>query len=164
VGKPEEPYIRVVVETYYESGSGLHGDIQSSGTSVSASVGSISAKRPLGTSAGPGSVASPPAAQAGSTSMLDLSDPWLASALAVAIKAHIEAAPADAANIKARGFGLKTVEDLAQYYKDMTPIVQNARVQARQQKVAARKQLVSQTGAVEAAHQAVTAQVIGKLS
>jgi hypothetical protein len=27
VGKPEEPYIRVVVETYYESGSGLHGDI-----------------------------------------------------------------------------------------------------------------------------------------
>jgi hypothetical protein len=27
VGKPEEPYIRVIVETYYESGSGLHGDI-----------------------------------------------------------------------------------------------------------------------------------------
>ena len=73
--------------------------------------------------------------------MLDLNDPWLASALAVAIKAHIEAVPADAANIKARGFGLKTVGDLAQYYKDITPIVQNARVLARQQKVAARKQL-----------------------
>ena len=27
VGKPEEPYIRIVVETYRESGSGLHGDI-----------------------------------------------------------------------------------------------------------------------------------------
>ena len=27
MGKPEEPYIRVVVETYIESGSGLHGDI-----------------------------------------------------------------------------------------------------------------------------------------
>jgi hypothetical protein len=27
VGKPEEPYIRIVVETYYESGSGLHGDL-----------------------------------------------------------------------------------------------------------------------------------------
>jgi hypothetical protein len=27
MGKPEEPYIRVVVETYRESGSGLHGDI-----------------------------------------------------------------------------------------------------------------------------------------
>jgi hypothetical protein len=27
VGKPEEPYIRIIVETYYESGSGLHGDI-----------------------------------------------------------------------------------------------------------------------------------------
>ena len=39
-------------------------------------------------------------------------------------------------------FGLKTVEDLAQYYKDITPIVQNARVLARQQKVAARKLLL----------------------
>jgi hypothetical protein len=27
MGKPEEPYIRIVVETYRESGSGLHGDI-----------------------------------------------------------------------------------------------------------------------------------------
>jgi len=27
VGKPEEPYIRIIVETYIESGSGLHGDI-----------------------------------------------------------------------------------------------------------------------------------------
>ena len=109
-------------------------------------------------------MASPPAAQGGSPSALDLSDPWLASALAVAIKAHVEAAPADAANIKARGFGLKTVEDLAQYYKDITPIIQNARMLARQQKVAARKQVVSQIGVVEAAHQAFTAQVLGKLS
>jgi hypothetical protein len=93
---------------------------------------------------------------------LDLSDPWLASALALAIKAHVEAAPAQAANIRARGFGLKTLEDLAQYWKDITPIVQNARVQARQQKVAARQRQVLQIGA-EAAHQAVTAQVIGRL-
>ena len=103
-------------------------------------------------------------ARAGSPSTLDLRDPWLASALAVAIKAHIEAMPADAAKIKARGFGLKTVEDLAQYYKEITPIVHNARVLARTRKVAARKQLVSQAGAVEAAHQAITAQPIGKLS
>jgi len=27
MGKPEEPYIQIVVETYSESGSGLHGDI-----------------------------------------------------------------------------------------------------------------------------------------
>lgn len=27
MGKPEEPYIRIIVETYLESGSGLHGDI-----------------------------------------------------------------------------------------------------------------------------------------
>ena len=27
MGMPEEPYIQIVVETYIESGSGLHGDI-----------------------------------------------------------------------------------------------------------------------------------------
>lgn len=27
MGKPEEPYIRIVVETYIERASGLHGDI-----------------------------------------------------------------------------------------------------------------------------------------
>lgn len=27
MGKPEEPYIRMIVETYAESGSGLHGDL-----------------------------------------------------------------------------------------------------------------------------------------
>jgi hypothetical protein len=27
MGKPEEPYILMVVETYLESGSGLHGDL-----------------------------------------------------------------------------------------------------------------------------------------
>ena len=27
MAKPEEPYIELIVETYYESGSGLHGDI-----------------------------------------------------------------------------------------------------------------------------------------
>jgi hypothetical protein len=27
MAKPEEPYIELIVETYYESGAGLHGDI-----------------------------------------------------------------------------------------------------------------------------------------
>jgi hypothetical protein len=75
----------------------------------------------------------------------------------------MEAAPADAANIKARGFGLKTVEDLAQYYKDITPIVQNARVLARQQKVAARKLSASQTGKVQIAQLAVRTQMTEKI-
>ena len=102
-------------------------------------------------SAGPGPVASAPAAPAGPSSPLNLSDPWLASTLAVAIKAHLEAAPAtDHANIKARAFGLKTIGDLAQYHKEITPVVTNARLLARQQKVAARKQPVLQIHAVQA--------------
>ena len=89
------------------------------------------------TSAGPGSTVS-------ASSALNLDDPWLASALAVAVKAHIEATPADAANIRAQAFGLKTVGDLAQYNDAMTPVVQKARVAARVQKVAARKLAASQ--------------------
>ncbi len=27
MGKPEEPYIRIIVETYRDGGSGLHGDL-----------------------------------------------------------------------------------------------------------------------------------------
>jgi len=53
------------------------------------------------------------------------------------IPAHIEAVPADEANIKARAFGIKTAGDLAQYHKEITPVVNNARVLARQRKVAA---------------------------
>jgi phospholipase C len=97
----------------------------------------------------PGPVASAPVAPVGSTVPLNLSDPWLASTLAVAMKAHIEAVPADAASIQARVFGLKTVGDLAQYYNEMTPIISNARAVARQQKVAARKQPVLQTVPVQ---------------
>jgi hypothetical protein len=132
----------------------------STGTVVNSTVGAISGEATRATSGASGPA--PPTAQGGSPSSLNLSDPWLASALAVAIKAHMEAVPADAANIKARGFGLKTIEDLAQYHKDITPIVQNARLLARQKKVAARKELVSRTGVVEAAQQAATTQVIGK--
>lgn len=106
--------------------------------------------------------ATPPTAKAGSPSPLNLNDPWLASALAVAVKAHMEAAPADAAKIQARGFKLKTVEDLAQYHKDLTPIVQKARSLARQTKVAARQQPVARTAMVEAAQEAATAKVIEK--
>src|ERR1017187_9655974 len=135
----------------------------SAGSTVSSSVGSISGKVPSAAAVGPGVAASPPAAQAVSTAMLDLNDPWLSSALAVAIKAHMEAVPTDAANIKTRGFGLKTVQDLAQYHKDITPIVQNARVLARQQNVAARKLSASQTGKLQISQQAVRAQVTEKL-
>ena len=77
------------------------------------------------------------------SSALNLDDPWLAAALAVAAKAHVEATPADAANIKARAFGLKTVGDLAKYHDEMSPVVDKARVAARQLKVAARKQPVA---------------------
>ncbi len=104
-----------------------------------------------------------PAAQAGPSSTLNFNDPWLASALAVAVKAHIEAVPSDAANIRARGFGLKTVGDLAQYFTDIKPIVDNARTVARQRRIAAKKQPVLEIGAVQAAHLAVTAQAVEKL-
>jgi phospholipase C len=112
------------------------------------STGTVAAPAAAAPANAVGSALSAPA-PAGLSSALDLSDPWLASTLAVAIKAHIEAVPADAESIKARGFGLKTVADLAQYYKDITPIVNNARVLARQQKVAARKPPVLQTGTVQ---------------
>ena len=144
------------------SGPVPRGPITSSVASVSSAVGSISEKALAATSVGPGPAASSPPARTES-STLDLNDPWLASALAVAAKAHIETAPADAANIKARVAGLKTVGDLAQYYKDMTPIVSNARAVARQQKVAARKHPVSLTGAVLTEHQVVTAVATEKL-
>jgi hypothetical protein len=118
------------------------------GTVVSSAVGAISGEATLATSVASGAVASAPAAPVGSASMLNRDDPWLASALAVAVKAHIEAAPTGAANIRARAFQLKTVEDLAQYYKDLAPIVSNARAQARQQKVAARKLAALEAGKV----------------
>jgi hypothetical protein len=57
----------------------------------------------------------------------------------------MEAVPTDAANIKARGFGLKTVGDLAQYYRDITPVINKAKALARQKKVVARKQSVAHT-------------------
>jgi phospholipase C len=111
----------------------------SSGVSLRAAVESISGEAALATSVGPGAVASLRVAPVGSASTLNLDDPWLASA----VKAHIEAAPVEAPNIRARAFKLKTVGDLAQYFKDMTPVVQNARVRARQQRVTARKMSVS---------------------
>ncbi len=133
--------------------------VVSTGTTLASAVGSISVEASPATSAGPGAVASRPAAQPASTTVLDLNDPWLASALALAIKAHIEAVPADAVAIKARGFALKTVGDLAQYYKDITPIVQTARVAARQKNVAARQLAAAETGKLQAASQVVRAEV-----
>jgi phospholipase C len=68
-----------------------------------------------------------------------ISDPWLAAATAVAVKAHIEAAPAETASIVSRMKGLKTLGDLAQYHSEVTPIISNAQAAARQQRVSARK-------------------------
>ena len=107
-----------------------------------------------GTPVGPsGAVSSATSVEPGSAaqaaaSNLDLSDPWLAAAIALAVKAHIEAAPAQADSIRARGFGLKTVSELAQYHSEIAPIVQNAQAAARQRKVAARK-LAAQTATVQ---------------
>ncbi|HEY4029872.1 MAG TPA: alkaline phosphatase family protein [Caulobacteraceae bacterium] len=80
---------------------------------------------------------------ANSAAPLDLTNSWLSAALAVAAKAHIEAVPADAATIPGRVFGVKTVGDLAAYYDEVTPIISNAKVLARQKRVALRKQTVS---------------------
>ena len=97
-------------------------------------------------------------------STLNLDDPWVASALAVEIKAHIEAAPADAERIKARGFAVKTVGDLAQYRAEAAPVVQNARLAARTRKLAARAQPVAQAVTGEAVHEVIIAQPIGPVS
>ncbi len=118
------------------------------GSVLTSAVGAISGEATLATAVVSAAVAPAPAAPVGAASTLNLNDPWLASALAVAVKAHIEAVPAEAASIRARAFQLKTVEDLAQYYKDLTPIVSNARAQARQQKVAARKLAALEAGKI----------------
>jgi phospholipase C len=78
-------------------------------------------------------------APVGPATPLNRDDPWLAAALAVALKAHIEAAPTEAAAIKARVAGLKTAGDLAQYHNDVVPILTNARAKARTAKLAATK-------------------------
>lgn len=74
-----------------------------------------------------------------STPLSSISDPWLAAAVAVTVKAHIEAVPASAPTIVARMSSLKTLGDLAQYYDEAAPIIQSAQTVARVQKVAARK-------------------------
>ena len=124
--------------------------VESTDRTVISSVGSISGKVSPATSVRPGAMASPSMAQGGSPATVDLNDPWLSLARAVVIKAHIEAMPEEAEQIKARGFGLKTVEALAQYYQEIAPIIHDTRISARQQKVAVRKQLVSKIGTAEA--------------
>jgi phospholipase C len=119
------------------------------GSTVAAAAASITAKVPVAATAVSSATAAPtPATTAAPTKPLNLNDPWLSSALATAIKAHMEAVPADAQSIQARGFGVKTVGDLQQYHAEFTPIVQKAKVAARQQKVAARKLAASQTGKI----------------
>jgi hypothetical protein len=113
-------------------------------SSAVGAVGAISGEIRSTISAAPPSVTPAPLPQVGSTSLLNRNDPWLASTLAVAVKAHREAVPTEAANIKARAFGLKTIGDLAQYYKDIMPIVTKTKALARLRKVAARRQPVSQ--------------------
>lgn len=140
------------------------GTTGSSGIStVISTVGTV-AREALSTPAvGPGVVASPSAAPPAAASTLDLNDPWVASTLAIAVKAHMEATPTDAENIKARGFAVKTVDDLAQYNKDMAPTVQKARVLARQQNVAARKLAATQSGKLQITQQPVRVEVAEKL-
>jgi hypothetical protein len=67
-----------------------------------------------------------------------ITDGWLISTLGIALKAHVEAMPADSATIKSRVIALKTVGDLSQYFQDVLPIIKNKQAQARQQRVAAR--------------------------
>jgi phospholipase C len=138
------------------------GPVTSSAGAASASVGVVTEATLAATSVRAAAVASTPPAP-DPASPLDLKDPWVASTLAVAAKAHMEAAPADAANIKARALGLKTVGDLAQYNKDMTPVVENARAAARQQKVAARKQPATLAGVVRD-HRLLSGVVAARLS
>ncbi len=95
------------------------------------------------------------------SSPLNFGDPRLPAALAVAVKAHMEAVPAEADAIRARGFNLKTVDDLTRYHADITPIVAQARTAARQQKLLTRKQGVVAAGPVVAVHEMVKAQVVG---
>jgi hypothetical protein len=112
------------------------GPVTGAGPVGSPGAGPIRVGSPV---AGPGPVGSLPTSPTGSSATLNLSgNPWLRATLAVAMKAHIEAVPADAANIQARVAGLQTVADLDQYYNDITPILSNARAQARQRRVAAR--------------------------
>jgi len=116
------------------------GPITSSVSTVGSAVASVSEATLAATSVTPGPVASPPAAPVDPSSLLNRDDPWLAAALAVAAKAHIEATPTDAASIRSRVAGLKTVGDLAQYHGEMSPVVEKARAAALLAKVAARKQ------------------------
>ncbi len=113
-------------------------------TTVSSSIGASVGETSAAISITHDPVPLPPTpAPPAPSSALNLDDPWVASALALAVKAHVEAAPADAANIRARGFAVKTVGDLAAYHKEFSPIVQNAQAAARQRKLAARKQPVT---------------------
>ena len=136
------------------------GPVTSTVSSASLSLGSIASEATLeATSIRSDAAAStpPPAA----STPLNLNDPWVASAIAVAVKAHVEAVPADAVNIRARGFGVKTVGDLAQYHSEIAPIVQDARTLARQQRIAARKQPASLAGVVRD-HELVTGVLAAK--
>ncbi|HEX3407131.1 MAG TPA: alkaline phosphatase family protein, partial [Caulobacteraceae bacterium] len=139
------------------------GPVTASVAAVGAAVGSIAEERRAATTAGPGPAASAPAAPVAASSPLNLDDPWVAAALAVAAKAHAEAAPADAANIRSRVAGLKTVGDLSAYVKDMTPVVGKASAVAREQKLAARKRPVTLTGLAVTANPLATAVETAKL-
>jgi phospholipase C len=126
-----------------------HFTVSAAGASVPltpvASASSSPVNLPAGAVAAGMTVAATALAPKGDLSLplSSISDPWLAAALAASTKAHMEAAPADAPNIQARVSGLKTLGDLGQYYDEMSPIVNNARVLARQQRVLARQQRVA---------------------
>ncbi len=132
---------------------------------VATTISAVLAAKTLGGAkvppVGPGAAAASLVVEPLPSSSLNFGDPRLPAALAVVVKAHMEAVPAEADAIKARGFALKTVGDLAQYHADITPIIAQARTAARQQKLFARKQRAAVAGPVTTIHATIKSKVVG---
>jgi phospholipase C len=77
----------------------------------------------------------PPVRYDSSSLLADVHDGWLVGVLRNATKQHLEAAPNDGEQIKARVSALRTVGDLQQYVAEIQPIVRAKRAEARIQRV-----------------------------
>ena len=71
--------------------------------------------------------------------LVEMRDEASVRALRIIIKEQLKAAPQDAAQIKARVAGLKTVMDLKNYFATTIPIIRAKRIEARKQRVASRR-------------------------
>jgi len=89
--------------------------------------------------AAPPASPAPPARYDASTLLADVHDGWLIGVLRIAVKQHLEAAPNDVAQVKARVSALRTVGDLQQYVADIQPMVKARRAEARRQRVQSRR-------------------------